>query len=96
MSCAQSMSIIYRKGMVNEADVVSRRPDFLHPDDVRMRKPFEMFAIWWDGNVPDFCYQNNNTVLLVLLADIVSVDDDFLTKLKVAYSSCSYFSNEKT
>ena len=31
----------------------------------------------------------------VLSADIVSVDDDFLTKLKTSYSSCSYFTDEK-
>ncbi len=34
--------------------------------------------------------------LLELSADNVSVDDDFLTKLKTAYSSCSYFADEKT
>jgi hypothetical protein len=38
-----------------------------------------MFALWWDGNVLDLFYQSNDTVLLVLSADIVSVDDDFLT-----------------
>ena len=31
---------------------------------------------------------------MVLSADIVSVDDDFLTKLKSAYSSCPYFSDK--
>ena len=34
--------------------------------------------------------------MLVLSADIVSVDDDYLTKLKTAYSACSYFVDEKT
>jgi hypothetical protein len=47
------MSIIYRKGSVNEADDVSRRLNFFHPDDVHLRKPVEMFALWWDGNVLD-------------------------------------------
>ena len=43
---AHCMSILYRKGSVNEADVVSRHPDFFHPDsDVHMRKPVEMFAL---------------------------------------------------
>ncbi len=66
MPFAQNMSILYRKGYVNEVDTVSRRPDFFHPDDVQLRKPNEMFALWWDGNVPDLYYQNNDNVLLVL------------------------------
>ena len=52
-----------------------------------------MCAIQWDGQVPDLCYQNNDTTLLVLLADIIFVDDD-LTKLKSTYSSCPYFFGE--
>jgi len=50
----------------------------------------EMFALWWDKKVSDLCYQNNDTPLLVLSADNVSVDDGFLARLKTAYSSCSY------
>jgi len=93
MPFAQCMSIIYRKVSINEADVVSWRPVFFHPDtDVHLRMPVEMFALWWDGEVLDLCYQSNETSLLVLLTDNVSVDDDFLTKLKTASSSCSYFS----
>jgi hypothetical protein len=41
-------------------------------------------------------YERNDTALLVLSADTVSVDDDVLIKLKTAYSSCSYFADEKT
>ena len=97
MPFAHYMSFIYCKGSINEADVVSRRPDFFHPDtDVDQRMSVEMFALWWDEKVPDLCYQSNETSLLVLSADIVSVYDGFLTKLKVAYSSCSYFADEKT
>jgi hypothetical protein len=97
MPFARCMSIIYCKGSINEADVVSRRLDFFHPDtDVHLRRPVEMFTLWWDGEVPDLCYQSNDIALLVLSADIVSVDDDFLTKLKTAYSSCSCFADEKT
>jgi hypothetical protein len=96
MPFAQCMSILYRKGSINEADVLSRRPDFFHPDDVHMRMPIEMFALWWNGKVHNLCYQSNDTALLVLSPDIVSIDDGFLTKLKTAYSSCSYFFDEKT
>jgi hypothetical protein len=97
MPIAHCMSIIYRKGSMNESDALSRRLDFFHPDtDVHLRKPVGMFALWWDGKVPDLCYQSNETSLLVLSADTVSVDDGFLTKLETAYSSCSYFVHEKT
>jgi hypothetical protein len=88
------MSIIYCKGSINEADAVSRRLDFFHPDsDALMRKLDEMFALYWDGEVPDLWYQSNETSFFVLSADIVSVDDDFLTKLEIAYSTCSYFAD---
>jgi len=46
MPFAQCMSMIYRKGSVNEADDVSRRTDFFHPDDVHLRRPVEMLALW--------------------------------------------------
>ena len=46
MPFAHCMSILKRKGSVNEADVVSRRPDFFHPDDIHMRRQVEMFALW--------------------------------------------------
>jgi len=96
MPFAHCMSILYRKGSVNEADAVSWCPDFFHLEDVHKRMPFDMFALWWDGKVPNLCYQSNDTPLMVLSAYIVSVDDGFLTKLKTAYSSCSYVADEKT
>jgi len=52
--------------------------------------------LYGEIKIPDLCDQSNDTALFVLSTDIVSVDDNFLTKLKIAYSSCSYFSNEKT
>ena len=76
------MSIVYREGFVDEADPVSRHPDFFHPDDVHLRKPAEMFALKWNVNIPDLCYESNDTILLVL-ADIISVDNHFMNKLKL-------------
>jgi hypothetical protein len=38
MPFAQNMSILYRKGFVNEADPVSRLPNFFHPDNVQLRR----------------------------------------------------------
>ena len=52
---AHCMSILYRKGSVSEADVVSRRLDFFHPDDDHVRMPMEMFALWLDGKVLGLC-----------------------------------------
>jgi len=69
---------------------------FFHPDDIHLRRPVEMFSLWWDRNLPDLCYQSNDTAFLVLSTNIVSVDDDFLTKLKSCYSSCSYLCDEIT
>jgi hypothetical protein len=65
MPFAQNTSILYRKGSVNEAAPVSRRSDFFHPDDIQLRKPAKMFALWLDGNVRDQCYQNNDTNCIV-------------------------------
>ena len=82
---AHCMSILYRKGSVNKTDVVSRRPDFFHPDDVHLRRPIEMFALLWDEKLLDLCYQSNDTAMLVLSADAISVDDGFLTKMKIPF-----------
>ena len=60
---------------------MSLRPDFFHPDDVHLRRLVEMFALRWDRNVHDLCYQDNYNVALVISADTISVGDDFLTKL---------------
>ena len=43
------MRILYKKGILTEAGPVSRRPDFLHVDNLYM--PDE--SLWWDGKVPD-------------------------------------------
>jgi hypothetical protein len=42
------------------------------------------------------CHQSNDTALLVLSTDTVSVDDGFLTKVKTAFFSCLYVTDEKT
>ena len=45
MPFAHYMSILYRKRSVDKAEVVSRRTNFFHPDDVHLRRPVEMFAL---------------------------------------------------
>ncbi len=91
MPYANEMRILYTKGILNEADPVSRRPDFLQLD---MYRPEDI--LWWDGNVPDIIYSGSEHVLLALTTfQELNVDDDFLSQLKGAYSSCNYFSNDK-
>jgi hypothetical protein len=66
----------------DKADLVSRRPDYPSGHWCPPAQASWDVALWWDGKVPDLCYQSNETSLLVLSADIVSVDDDFLTNWK--------------
>jgi GTP:adenosylcobinamide-phosphate guanylyltransferase len=54
-----------------------------------MRMPVEMFSVRWDSKVPDMRDQSNDIALLVLSADIISVDDEFLNNLITVNSSCS-------
>ena len=73
-----TMKITYRKGSANEADPVSRRPDF--------------YSLWWDGELPnDAKVWNTEATLLAMNADEISVDDEFGVKLKRAYESMTYF-----
>ena len=70
---------------------MSRCPDFLPIDDMYM--PDESF--WWDGKVFDMYTNGNGHALLALSTlEILNVDDDYLSNLKGAYSTCAYFPNE--
>jgi hypothetical protein len=61
------------KGILNEADPVSRRPDFLQIDLYAPRD-----NLWWDGNVPYIIYNGNDPALLALATfQSWNVDDDF-------------------
>jgi len=81
MSYANLMRILYKKGFINEADPVSRRPDFLPVDNPLM--PCE--TLWWDVNVHDIDTNANDPSTLALSTlDILNVDDEFLSKLKGA------------
>jgi hypothetical protein len=85
MPYADEMHILYKKGILNEADPVSRRPDFLQLD---LYRPED--SLWWDGKVPDIMYNGSDPTLLALTTfQELNVDDDFLSQLKGAYSSCN-------
>ncbi len=90
MPYANGMRILYRKGILSEADPVSRRPDFLQLD---LHIPKD--SLWWNGNMHDIIYNGSDHALLALTTfQSLNVDDDFLSQLKGAYSSCNYFFNE--
>jgi len=76
---ANSMRIIYKKGILNEADSVSRCPDFLHIDNMYMLDE----SLWWDGKVIDIDTNVNGHALPALSTlEALNVDDDFLSNLK--------------
>jgi len=84
------MCIIHRKGiLINESDPVSRFPDFLPVDNMYMLDE----SLWWDGIVPNIDTNGNDPALLTLSTMELNVGDNILSKLKGAYSSCSYFSD---
>jgi hypothetical protein len=85
MPYANEMRILFRKKILNEADLMSRRPNFLQLDVYRPED-----SLWWDGNVPDIIYNGSDPVLLALTPfQELNVDDDFMSQLKGAYSSCN-------
>ncbi len=91
MPYANLTHILYKKGILNEIDPVSRHPDFLPIDN--LYKPDG--SLWWDGKVPDIDTNGNVPKLLALSTlESLNVDDDFMSNLKGAYSTCAYFSND--
>jgi hypothetical protein len=55
------MCILYMNGILNEADPMSPRPDFL---SIYLYRPED--NLWWDGNVPGIIYNGNDLALLAL------------------------------
>ena len=88
---ANLMRILYKEGIFNETDSVSRCPDFLSIDNMYMLDE----SLWWDGKVPSIDTKGNGPALLELSTlEALNVEDDFLSSLKGAYSTCAYYSNE--
>jgi hypothetical protein len=91
MPYANLMRILYRKGILNEADPVSQRPVFLPFDNMYMLDE----SLWWDGKVPDIDTNVNGPKFSALESlEASNVNDDFLSNLKGACFTCAYFSNE--
>jgi hypothetical protein len=94
MPNANIMRILYKKGILNEADPVSRCPGFLPIDDDKLYNTQE--CLWWNGKVLDVLNNDNEPTLLALSTEILNVDVDFLHQLKEAYTSCNYFLDENS
>ena len=93
MPYANLMRILYRKGILKEADPVSRRLDFLPIDN--MYRPDKSLS--WDEKVSDIDSNGNGHALLAQSTlETLNIYDDFLSNLKGAYSTCAYFSNDNT
>ncbi len=88
------MRILYIKGSLNEADPVSRRPDFHPIDNDKLYNTQE--GLWWDIKVLNVMRSDNEPALLALLTEELNVDVDLLARLKEAYSLCNYFSDENS
>ena len=57
MPYAKIMRIPYRKGILNEVDPESRRPDFFPIDDDKFYNTQE--CLWWDRKVLDVMNNDN-------------------------------------
>jgi hypothetical protein len=57
MRYANIMRILYKKGVLDEVDPVSRRPDFLPIDDEKLYNTQK--CLWWDGKVLDVLNNDN-------------------------------------
>ncbi len=62
MPYANLMRILYMARILNDADPVSRRPDFYTID--KLYKPD--LNLWWDGNVLDIIDNGSDHALLAL------------------------------
>jgi hypothetical protein len=85
------MRILYMKGILNEANPVSRRQDF-QKIDILFRPELNLL---WDENVPDIIYHGNDHALSALSTlESLKVEDDLMSQLKGACSTCHFFYDE--
>jgi hypothetical protein len=87
-----SMTLAYRKGALNEADPLSRRPDFV---------PHATFPLFWDGEVPPDRELRRKSQLLIEDAKInlmtvhaLQLSREFDDLIREGYSQDSFYENE--
>mmetsp|Transcript_32607 Transcript_32607/g.82239 ORF Transcript_32607/g.82239 Transcript_32607/m.82239 type:complete len:736 (-) Transcript_32607:576-2783(-) len=84
-----SISLAHRKGKWNEADPLSRRPDF---------KPIGFGGLYWTGDVPDAAeslvseHRPCTAVLSAVSASSLSLDDNILHLIKAGYAEDAFYS----
>jgi hypothetical protein len=87
-----SMTLAYRKGAPNEADPLSRRPDFV---------PQATVPLFWDGEVPsDRELRRKSHVLLedaqlnLLTVNALQLSPEFADLIREGYSQDSFYGDD--
>jgi hypothetical protein len=86
------MTLAYRKGALNEADPLSRRPDFV---------PHTTVPLFWDGEVPsDRELRRKSQLLLedahlnVMAVNALHLSHEFADLIREGYSQDSFYGDE--
>jgi hypothetical protein len=89
---AGSMTLAYRKGVVNEADPLSRRPDFV---------PHATVPLCWDGEVPSNRELRRKSQPLLedaqlnlLTVNALQLSLEFADLIREGYSQDSFYGDE--
>jgi hypothetical protein len=86
------MTLAYRKGAVNEADPLSRRPEFV---------PHATFPLFWDGEVPSDRELRRKPQLMfkdahlnLLTVNALQLSPEFADLIRKGYSQDSFYGDE--
>jgi hypothetical protein len=86
------MTLAYRKGALNEADPLSRRPDFV---------PHATVPLFWDGEVPSDRELRRKSQLLfedaqlnLLIVNVLQLSLEFADLIREGYAQDSFYGDE--
>jgi hypothetical protein len=86
------MTLAYRKGALNEADPLSRRPDFV---------PHATVPLFWYGEVPPYRELRRKSQLLfgdaqlnLLIVNALQLSHEFVDLIPEGYSQDSFYGDE--
>jgi hypothetical protein len=86
------MTLAYRKGAMNEADPLSRRPDFV---------PHATVPLFWDGEVPSDRELRRKSQLLfedaqlnLMTVNVLHLSPEFADLIRKGYSQDSFYGDE--
>jgi hypothetical protein len=87
-----SMTLVYRKGALNEANPLSRRPDFV---------PQATVPLFWDGGVPSDRELRRKSQLMfedaqlnLLTVNALQLSPEFADLIREGYSQDSFYGDE--